>query len=87
MQLRSVQRLPIPQFGQRFSPSVETANGLSRVAACRSSALAAKDQHDRQGEERDRADEQEKLGSLIHEVSLDGWCVSPRCRPRRTCEA
>ena len=29
MQVVSVHMLPIPQFGQRFSPSVETANGLS----------------------------------------------------------
>jgi hypothetical protein len=32
--------------------------------------LAAKDQHDSQGEERDGANKQENLGSLIHEVSL-----------------
>ncbi len=36
MHVRSVQRLPIPQFGQRFSPSVDVPNGLSRDAASRS---------------------------------------------------
>ena len=68
------------------------AFGRDRVRALASRGLpfeplTAKDQHDRQGEERDRADKKENLGSLIHEVSLNDWCASPRCRPRRTCEA
>ena len=36
MQVRSVQRLPMPHLGQRFSPSVDVPNGLSRVASSRS---------------------------------------------------
>src|SRR6478672_10899535 len=33
MQVRSVQRLPIEHFGQRFSPSVEAPYGLSGAVA------------------------------------------------------
>ena len=36
MQLRDVHELNIPQFGQRFSPSVDVAYGFSRVSRSRS---------------------------------------------------
>ena len=32
--VESVTRLPVPQFGQRFMPSVLAANGFSRPACC-----------------------------------------------------
>ena len=77
--VESTTRLPKPQFGQRFNPSVDTPYGFSRVAAALSRALPAQDAQGGDDAERRGHDEAEQDGGLVHA----GRPPTARARPPR----